>query len=230
ARAAAQAQLIAASSGNALIDAANQVMANAVALHPMLTSAATTVTFQKPFPSTDLGDQLQDVARMISLNAQLGIGRQLFFCSLGGFDTHGGQSYQQWDLLQQVSQALDAFYAATVQLGVSQQVTAFTLSDFGRTLQPSGSGSDHGWGNHHLILGDAVKGGSIYGKFPLMTNYANFNATRDDYADSRGVMLPGLSLAQYGATLAKWFGAADADLNGLFPTMSNFSTRDLGFM
>ena len=87
---------------------------------------------------------------MISLNAQLSVGRQVFFCSLGGFDTHGGQSYQQWDLLQQVSQALDAFYAATVQLGVGNQVTTFTLSDFGRTLQPSGSGTDHGWGNHHL--------------------------------------------------------------------------------
>src|SRR5262249_26218434 len=230
ARAAAQAQLIAASSGNALIDAANQVMANAVALHPMLTSAATTVTFQKPFPSTDLGDQLQDVARMISLNAQLNVGRQVFFCSLGGFDTHGGQSYQQWDLLQQVSQALDAFYAATVQLGVDSQVTAFTLSDFGRTLQPSGSGSDHGWGNHHFIIGDAVQGGRNYGAFPLMTNYGNFNATRDDYADARGVMLPSLSLAQYGGTLARWFGALDADLDGIFPTLPSFTLRDLAFL
>src|SRR5215468_2468965 len=86
------------------------------------------------------------------------------------------QSYQQWSLLQEVSQALDAFYAATVQLGVGNQVTTFTLSDFGRTLQPSGTGCDHGWGNHHLIVGGAVKGGSLYGKFPLMTNYAAFNA------------------------------------------------------
>jgi len=115
-------------------------------------------------------------------------------------------------------------------LGFGSQVTLFTLSDFGRTLQPSGSGTDHGWGNHHLILGDAVQGGKIYGKFPLMTNYGNFNATNDDYADNRGVMLPGVSLSQYGATLAKWFGAADADLNGLFPTLPAFSTRSLGFM
>ena len=167
---------------------------------------------------------------MISLKSQLAIGRQVFFCSLGGIDTHGGQSYQQWSLLQQVSQALDAFYAATVQLGLASQVTAFTLSDFGRTLQPSGSGSDHGWGNHHLILGDAVKGGNIYGKFPLMTNYSNFNASNDDYADNRGVMLPGVSLSQYGATLAKWFGAADTDLDGLVPTLPSFSTRNLGFL
>lgn len=230
ARAAAQLQLVSATNGNAIIDSANKVMADALALNPLLKAAAGTVAFQKPFPATTIGSQLQDIARMISLNAQLNIGRQVFFCSLSGFDTHGGQSYQQWDLLQQVSQALDAFYAATVQLGVANQVTAFTLSDFGRTLQPSGSGSDHGWGSHHMILGGAVNGGRIYGKFPLMTNYSSFNASNDDYADTRGVMLPGVSLAQYGATLAKWFGAADADLDGLFPTLPNFTTRDLGYM
>ena len=230
ARAAAQVQLVSVSSGNALIDAANKVMSDALALNPLLKSAAAAVAFQKPFPSTAIGDQLQEIARMISLHSQLNVGRQVFFCSLGGFDTHGGQSYEQWSLLQQVSQALDAFYAATVQIGVGSQVTTFTLSDFGRTLQPSGSGSDHGWGSHHLILGDAVKGGKIYGKVPLMTNYANFNASNDDYADARGVMLPGFSLSQYGATLAKWFGAADANLDGLFPTLPNFTARDLGFL
>ena len=211
-------------------DAANKVMADAIALQPLLQGASSSVTFQKPFPSTQLGNQLADIARLISLNAQLGVGRQVFFASLGGFDTHGGQSYQQWYLLQQVSQALDAFSAATVQLGVANQVTSFTLSDFGRTLQPSGSGSDHGWGNHHMIVGGAVRGGRIYGSFPLMTNYASFNASRDDFADSRGVMLPSASLAQYGATLAKWFGASDADLDGLFPTLASFATRDLGFL
>lgn len=230
ARAAAQLQIAAATNGNAIIDAADKVMADALALNPLLKGAAGSVAFQKPFPATAIGDQLKDIARMISLNAQLSVGRQVFFCSLGGFDTHGGQSYQQWSLLQQVSQALDAFYAATVQLGVANQVTALTLSDFGRTLQPSGSGSDHGWGSHHMLLGGAVKGGNIYGKFPLMTNYSNFNASNDDYADSRGVMLPSVSLAQYGATLAKWFGAADADLDALFPTIPTFPTRDVGFM
>ena len=117
-----------------------------------------------------------------------------------------------------------------MQLGVDQQVTTFTLSDFGRTLQPSGSGSDHGWGSHHLLLGGAVKGGALYGRFPLMTNYASFNATVDDYADNRGVMLPTVSLSQYGATLAKWFGAGDAQLDALFPTLPAFSVRDLGFL
>lgn len=230
ARAAAQQQIISADSGNSIINAANSVMGNALALNPLLKNAANAVNFTKPFPQTGIGTQLKEIARLISLNSQLAVGRQVFFCSLGGFDTHGGQSYQQWDLLQQVSKALDAFYAATVQLQVANQVTAFTLSDFGRTLQPSGTGSDHGWGSHHLILGSAVNGGRMYGKYPLMTNYANFNATNSDYADNRGVMLPNTSLSQYGATLAKWFGTTDLDLDSLFPTLANFPTRDLGFL
>lgn len=230
ARKAAQRQLVSVSSGNGIIDAANKVMLDAIELNPLLEEAANAVVFQKPFPGTSIGRQMQEIARIISLNTQLGVGRQVFFCSVGGFDTHGSQPYQQWDLLQQISKAVDAFYAATVQLGVAQQVTTFTLSDFGRTLQPSGTGSDHGWGGHHLLVGGAVSGGRIYGRFPLMTNYNNFNATNDDYADNRGVMLPGVSLSQYGATLARWFGAADGDLNGLFPTLANFGVRDLGFM
>jgi uncharacterized protein (DUF1501 family) len=230
ARKTAQRQMVSVTNGNAIIDAANKVLLDAIDLNPLLEQAASSVTFQKPFPGTDIGQQLQEIARIISLNVQLGVGRQVFFCSLGGFDTHSGQSYQQWDLLQQISTALDAFYAATVQLGVADQVTTFTLSDFGRTLQPSGTGSDHGWGNHCLLLGGAVNGGRIFGRFPLMTNYAHFNASNDDYADSRGSMLPGLSLAQYGATLARWFGAADADLNAVFPTLPNFSVRDVGFI
>src|SRR6185503_14902132 len=108
-----------------MVDAANKVMNDALALNPQLKAAAGAITFAKPFPSTQLGNELKEIARVISLQASLGIGRQVFFASLGGFDTHGGQSYQQWYLLQQVSQALDAFYAATVQLGVADQVTAF---------------------------------------------------------------------------------------------------------
>ena len=173
---------------------------------------------------------MKEIARIISLRSQTGAGRQVFFASLGGFDTHGGQAYQHWALLQQVSQAMAALYNATVEMGIADKVTSFTLSDFGRTLQPSGSGSDHGWGSHHFIVGGAVSGGQIYGRFPLMTNYSNFNATNDDYADARGVMLPQVGLAQYGATLAKWFGAADAQLDTVFPTLANFGVRDLGFM
>jgi uncharacterized protein (DUF1501 family) len=229
ARATAQQQIIS-QSGNSMVQAANKVMSDALQLNPILKSAASNPAFTTVFPQTTIGNQLKEVARFISLRSQLGAGRQVFFCSLGGFDTHGGQSYQQWDLLRQVSQAAAAFYNATVEIGATNQVTAFTLSDFGRTLQPSGSGSDHGWGNHHLVIGGAVNGGRIYGKFPLMTNYANFNSSNDDYADNRGVMLPGISLCQYGSTLAKWFGATGAQLDGLFPTISNFASRDVGFL
>ncbi|HET6197947.1 MAG TPA: DUF1501 domain-containing protein, partial [Acetobacteraceae bacterium] len=161
ARLTAQQLVIGNDSGNTIVNAANGVMGTALQLNPLLAQAAGSLTFTKKFPQTSIGSQLQEVARIISLNSQLGVSRQVFFCSLGGFDTHGGQPYQQWDLLNQCSQALDAFYAATVQLGVQDQVTAFTLSDFGRTLQPSGSGSDHGWGSHHLVLGGAVSGGRI---------------------------------------------------------------------
>ena len=230
ARSTAQQQIVSGISGFSVIDAANKVMGNARALNPLLKAAAGAVTFNKPFPQTWIGEQLKEIARIISLNAQLGVGRQVFFCGLGSFDTHSGQLYDQGELLQQVSQALDAFYAATVQFQLEDQVTAFTMSDFGRTLERSGNGSDHGWGAHHLILGGAVNGGRIYGTYPLMTNYANFNSTNNDYADSRGVMLPNTSLSQYGATLAKWFGASDTGLDSLFPTLQNFATRDLGFM
>jgi uncharacterized protein (DUF1501 family) len=230
ARVQAQQQVVTQASGNQMIDAANKSMASALALNPLLKAASGNPPFTTQFPSTSLGNQLKEVARMIGLRSQLGVCRQVFFCSLGGFDTHGGQGYQQWDLLRQVSQAVAAFYDSTVQMGVSTNVTTFTLSDFGRTLQPSGSGSDHGWGNHHLVVGGAVSGGKIFGSFPLMTNYANFNSTHDDYADTRGVLLPGLGLSQYGATMAKWFGASDAQLDTLFPTLSSFALRDIGFL
>ena len=230
ARAAAQRQIVSTDSGNAIVNAANQVMASALTLNPVLRAAVSTVVFPKAFPSNSLGNQLQEIARIISLNAQFSVGRQVFFCSLGGFDTHSGQSYQQWDLLQQTSKALDAFYAALSFWGLDTRVTTFTMSDFGRTLQPSGTGSDHGWGNHHLVVGGAVAGGRLYGQFPYMTDYANFNALADDYADARGVLLPSTSLAQYGATLARWFGASEAQLNGIFPQLASFSIRDVGFM
>ncbi len=230
ARAAAQQQIVAGSGGNSIVQAANNVMSDALQLNPILKAAAGNPSFTTAFPQTSLGNQLKEVARFISLRSQLGAGRQVFFCSLGGFDTHSGQPYQQWDLLKQVSQATSAFYNATVEMGVAGQVTTFTLSDFGRTLQPSGSGSDHGWGSHHMVIGGAVKGGRIYGSFPLMTNYANFNSSRDDYADNRGVMLPGVGLCQYGSTMARWFGATDPQLDSLFPTVTNFAARDIGFM
>ncbi|MBS1786611.1 MAG: DUF1501 domain-containing protein [Acidobacteria bacterium] len=233
AKAAAQQAIATTDSGNSIINLANKAMADAIALSPLLVNAGNGSALTTVFPATQIGNQLKDIARIISLRAQTGVGRQVFFCGLGGFDTHSSQSYNQYDLLQQISKAVAAFYAATVELGVADKVTTFTLSDFGRTLQPSGTGTDHGWGNHHLVVGGAVSGGRIIGQFPQMTAYSTIgqaNSAQQDFADNRGVMLPRTSLAQYGATLAKWFGAADYQLDGVFPTLASFPVRDLGFM
>jgi uncharacterized protein (DUF1501 family) len=228
ARASAQQQIAALINSNRLVAAADKTLNDTWQLNGILqgTSGGALNTV---FPSTHLGNQLKEVARFINLRAQTGAGRQVFFCGLGGFDTHSGQEYQQWVLLQQVSQALKAFYDATVEMGIANRVTAFTMSDFGRSLQPSGTGTDHGWGSHYLVLGGAVNGQQIYGQFPVL-NASDSAYNPDAFADNRGILLPTTSLAQYGATLAKWFGAADAQLNGLFPELANFAVRDLGFL
>jgi uncharacterized protein (DUF1501 family) len=215
-------QILQFDSGLELIQAANHVRQDALALNGLLSGSSATIA--TVFPGTSLGNQLLQVAKIIKLRASTGMSRQVFFCSLGGFDTHGAQSWQHWDLLRQVSQALAAFYNATVELGVADRVTSFTLSDFGRTLQPSGSGSDHGWGNHHLILGGAVRGGNVYGTFPTLA------LGGPDDTGSRGALIPTTSVDQYGATLAAWLGVPAGQLNAVFPNIANFGSANLGFM
>ncbi|MFN7926693.1 MAG: DUF1501 domain-containing protein [Blastocatellia bacterium] len=228
ARATAQKQIVALNNSNRLIAAADKVMSDTWQLNGLLKSAGSG-NLATVFPSTELGKQLKEVARFINIRAQTGAGRQVFFCGLGGFDTHSGQDYQQWVLLQQVSQALKAFYDATVEMGIANKVTTFTLSDFGRSLQPSGTGTDHGWGSHYLVLGGAVSGQQVYGSFPVFdATAANYNPNA--FVDNRGVLLPTTALAQYGATLAKWFGATDVQLDSMFPELTKFAVRDLGFL
>lgn len=223
ARAQALNEILALDGGVRLIQAANQVRRDALSLGTLLRSSGAG-TVNTVFPGTDLGRQLQQVARVIALRGSVGVRRQVFFVQLGGFDTHSGQSWQQWDLLRQLGDAMGAFYNATMELGVAPLVTSFTQSEFGRSLQPSGSGTDHGWGNHHLILGGAVKGGQVYGRFP----YPALGGADD--AGSRGALIPSTSLEQFGATLARWFGADAAGINAAFPALGAFAPQDLGFM
>lgn len=176
-----------------------------------------------PFPGSGLGSQLKMVARMIAARAAFGLNRQVFFVSLGGFDTHDQLIEEHPGLLTQVADALKAFYDATAELGVANQVTAFTASDFGRTLSINGDGSDHGWGSHHFVLGGAVKGRDFYGTAPAIAVDGP-----DDIGQGR--LLPTTSVDQFGATLASWFGVSDTDLAHVMPGLGNFAMKKLGFL
>jgi len=195
------------------------------ALAPVLagTGSSTDALFG-PQPSA-FGKQLLQVARIIEARSVLGASRQIFFVSLGGFDTHNDQLNRQSKLLADLSPSLSAFHAATVQLGVDSQVTTFTLSDFARTLQPaSGGGSDHAWGNHQLVLGGAVRGRQTYGAFPTLAL-----GGPDDFS-TEGRWIPTTSTDQYAATLARWFGVTPGDLASVLPNVGRFGTDDLGFL
>lgn len=196
-----------------------------------------------PFPNTPLGMQLKQVARMIKKRTDLNINRQVFFVELRGFDTHQNQvnpGFGQTALLAQVSQAMRSFYDEMGVQGIQDKVTQFTLSDFGRTMEPSGAGSgvgtDHGWGNHMFVLGGAVFGGDIYGSTrpdgsgQIFPNLVTGGPDDIDTGSPRGRWLPTTSVEQYAATLCKWFGLTDQDLNAVFPHLANFPTSNLGFM
>ena len=173
------------------------------------------------FPANALGAQLAMVARMISARAALGARRQVFFVSLGGFDAHDNLVTDHPALLAQVASALAAFQSASTELGVADRVTAFTASDFGRTLTSNGDGSDHGWGSFHVVLGAAVQGRRFIGTAPLPGNDGP-----DDVGQGR--MLPTMAVDQLAATLATWMGVAASDLPLVVPGIRNFSQQDLG--
>jgi uncharacterized protein (DUF1501 family) len=175
------------------------------------------------FPDNKLAKQLQMIAKLISVRADLGLRRQVFFCSLDGFDTHGEQLATHNTLLRQLSQSLDAFYKTTAELGVAENVTSFTASDFGRTYKSNGKGSDHGWGNYQFVLGGAVKGGDVYGKIPVL----QINGP-DDAGDGRWI--PTIATDEYAATLASWLGVGVGDLPTVFPNIGRFARPNLGFM
>ncbi|KWV90981.1 DUF1501 domain-containing protein [Erythrobacter sp. YT30] len=179
--------------------------------------------------STDFGsgnrlaDQLRAVASLIAARNSLGVTRQVFLVSTGGFDNHDGLIGTHEGLLSGVDAAMDAFYQATVELGVANQVTTFTASDFGRTLASNGDGSDHGWGSHHFVMGGAVNGGRFYGTAPSVSV-----DTPDQVG--RGRLLPTTSVDEYSATLARWFGVSNSELPSVSPNIGRFASSDLGFM
>ena len=151
----------------------------------------------------------------------LGLKRQVFFVGLGGFDNHSRLIADHIPLLEALDIGLAGFYEATGTLGVSDRVTTFTASDFGRSLVSNGDGTDHGWGGHHLVVGGAVRGNRVIGALPTIA---------DDGPDDvgRGRLLPAISVDQYAATLARWLGVREGDLGAVVPNLENFSERDLG--
>lgn len=233
-------QLLGFDTGAALIKGESDTTNQALTADQILNQPDPTMT--ATFPATNIGNQLKQVAKLVYLSTKgnLGLHRQIFFCSLGGFDTHTNetsadptqpnQAGGQGNLLTQFSQAARAFYDEMAAQGNSNIVTLFTLSDFGRTFQPSGSGSgtvgsDHAWGSHAFIMGGAVLGGTFYGTYPTLALNSN-----DDDGGNRGRWIPTTSIDQYGATLAQWYGVPANLLTTIFPNLSKFATQNLGFL
>jgi uncharacterized protein (DUF1501 family) len=184
---------------------------------------ATAPTLATVFPGSNTAASLKMVARLISVARSLGLKRQIFFVQLPGFDLHDGQVAGHGPLLAELSGAMKAFYDATAELGVENQVTTFTASDFGRTYVSNYGGTDHGWGNHQFIMGGAVQGGDIYGR--MMSLAVNGN---DD--TGRGRWIPSTSVDEYSATLATWFGVSPTNLPVVLPNIGRFAKPNLGFL
>ncbi len=187
--------------------------------------------------TTNLGQQLYQIAKLIEGRATVQGNRQIFFAQIGGFDTHGDQvitgSPSQGAharRLKELGDAMAAFNAAMNQLGLGGSVTTFTQSDFGRTFRPNSStGTDHAWGSNHLVMGGAVKGGKSYGAYPELV-LGGVNDVSNS-ATSEGRWIPTTSVDQYAATLLRWWGVADSQLNAVLPNLANFgAARNLGFV
>lgn len=204
-----------------------KVLRRSVAWEGSVNSALSPVSLSTSFDldgqSNGLANQLKTVARLIGARNALGVKRQVFFVQLGGFDTHDHQNQDHPVAMARLNEALTAFYSATVEMGVADQVTTFTASDFGRTLSSNGTGTDHGWGSHHFIVGGAVNGGRYYGTAPQVS------LTSDDQV-GQGRLLPTTSVDQYAATLARWFGVSSSEISTIFPNIGRFGTSDLGFL
>lgn len=216
--------LVSQTSSNYMESAYSQTTQRSIAAEGTVTSATSGVALATPFNTANpLAMQLQMVAKMIAGRSTLDVKRQVFMVSLGGFDTHDFLPQNHPVLLGQVAEALKSFYDATKELGIDDKVTAFTASDFGRTLASNGDGSDHGWGSHHFVVGGAVNGKKYYGTAPaIAVNGA------DDVGQGR--LLPTTSVDQFAATLASWFGVSGSELKLVVPNIVNYSAQNLGFV
>lgn len=191
----------------------------------LLSSISQAQEIVTPFPNDgELSLQLKMVAKMISIREMLGMKRQIFLVGISGWDTHSNQLGEHATQLAQLNGALASFYQSTVDLGVADTVTAFTASEFGRTYSTNGDGTDHAWAGHNLVVGGAVKGGQIHGEM------TDFSIGGPDDTDDTGRFIPKYGVDQYGATLARWMGMTDSDMNEIFPNLKNFDNKDLGFM
>lgn len=226
-----------ANSGSNYVEAANEITNTALEANEALASFD---EVNVEFPNNSIGRQLKQVGRVIKKQSDLSVDRQIFYVDNGGFDTHSNQLSNQNNRLEEVSQAVRSFYDEMVAQGLADDVTIFMMSDFGRTMNPAGSGggvgSDHAWGNHLFVIGDSVNGGDFYGldtangtPFPTLTvdgpDDASFNSS-----NARGRWIPTSSVEQYAATLARWFGLPANQMGTVFPNLSNFTGSDLGFM
>ncbi len=221
-------QLLTFDNGLKLVQASNTIVTNGnaagVKLNALVNGGAAGLPVT--FPSTSTGSQLRTVAQIINVSTQLGLSRQIFFITLGGFDTHTTQASQQDALFSELSPAVATFNNCMGQMGLDQQVTTFTSSEFGRTLMPNtAGGTDHAWGSHHFILGGAVQGGDVYGTFPALVLGGN------DDANNRGALIPSTAVDQYSATLAQWFGVQGLQsMQVVVPNIAAFPASNLGFL
>ncbi|MSU47852.1 MAG: DUF1501 domain-containing protein [Opitutus sp.] len=221
----AQNDLLAMQNGNLFETAFAGLMSNAISDSALLSGILSgNPPFTSAFSNSSLGQQLRTIARLIAAGPQLGLKRQIFFARIGGFDLHDAQLGAHANLFADLSRNVSAFYRATVELGAADQVTTFTSSDFGRTFNTNGDGSDHGWGSNHFVVGGAVKGGDIYGKM------ADLTIRGPDDASTRGSWIPTTSVDEYAATLATWFGVSATNLPVVLPNIGRFAKPNLGFV
>ncbi|MCK0127882.1 DUF1501 domain-containing protein [Erythrobacter sp. F6033] len=217
-------QILRSGSGNILAADHAHINDRSIQYGQFVNDALSNSSLGTVFPDGNgLAAQLRTVANLIASRSSLGVTRQVFLVAAGGFDNHDGLIGQHEGLLASVDAAMDAFYQSTIEMGIADQVTTFTASDFGRTLASNGDGSDHGWGSFHFAMGGGVNGGRFYGRAPSVSV-----ETADQVG--RGRLLPTTSVDEYSATLATWFGVSPSELPSISPNIGRFASPDLGFM